>query len=143
VEGGSLERGKVKTRADKSRQVEVLISTLLRVGVIASLLVVVGGMILSFVHHPDYLSSNVELARLTRPGAAFPHSPGSVLAELKQFRGRAVVVLGLLLLIATPVMRVAVSVMAFVYERDRIFVVITSIVLTLLLLSFALGKATG
>jgi uncharacterized membrane protein len=50
---------------------------------------------------------------------------------------------GLLLLIATPVLRVAVSVLAFVYQRDRTFVIITSVVLTLLLASFVLGKAGG
>ena len=52
-------------------------------------------------------------------------------------------VAGLLLLIATPVLRVAVSIFAFVYEKDKVFVIITSIVLGLLLLSFILGKATS
>jgi uncharacterized membrane protein len=127
----------------KARQVEILISTLLRVGVITSLTIVAAGTMLSFLHHPDYLSSRDELARLTKPGAAFPHSAGEVISELRQLRGRAVVTLGLLLLIATPVMRVAVSVLAFIYERDRAFVIITATVLALLLLSFALGKATG
>jgi uncharacterized membrane protein len=50
---------------------------------------------------------------------------------------------GLLLLIATPVMRVAFSVLVFVYQHDRVFVVITSIVLTLLLVSFVLGRGGG
>ena len=40
-------------------------------------------------------------------------------------------------------MRVAVSVFAFVYERDRKFVLITAVVLALLLLSFMLGRAEG
>jgi uncharacterized protein len=46
-----------------------------------------------------------------------------------------VITLGLLLLIATPVVRVAVSVIAFVVECDRKFVVITLVVLLLLLFS--------
>jgi uncharacterized membrane protein len=50
---------------------------------------------------------------------------------------------GLLLLIATPVLRVAVSILAFVYQRDRAFVAITSIVLALLLTSFVLGRGGG
>jgi uncharacterized membrane protein len=50
---------------------------------------------------------------------------------------------GLLLLLATPVLRVAVSILAFIYEKDGIFVMITSIVLALLLLSFVLGRVTG
>jgi uncharacterized membrane protein len=52
-------------------------------------------------------------------------------------------VLGLLLLIATPVMRVAVSVLIFVHQRDWTFVVITSVVLVLLVLSFVLGRVEG
>ena len=46
---------------------------------------------------------------------------------------RCVIQLGLLLLIATPVARVAFSVFAFAKQRDWTFVVITLIVLGLLL----------
>ena len=56
-------------------------------------------------------------------------------------RAAAVIVAGLVLLIATPVIRVAVSLVAFTRERDRTFVAITATVLFLLLLSFLLGKA--
>ena len=125
------------------RRVELLISTLLRVGVVGSLAVVILGTVVSFVHHPDYLTSHRALARLTRPGAAFPRTAADVVADVRQFRGQGIVVVGLMLLIATPVVRVAVSVLAFVYQRDRAFVVITAVVLGLLLLSFILGKAEG
>lgn len=46
---------------------------------------------------------------------------------------------GLLLLIATPVIRVAASVVAYAFERDRLYVAITAAVLLLLFASFALG----
>ena len=52
-------------------------------------------------------------------------------------RGRAIIQLGLLLLIATPVARVAFSLVAFLRERDRAYVLITSFVLALLLVSLA------
>jgi uncharacterized membrane protein len=52
----------------------------------------------------------------------------------------AVVQLGLLLLIATPVARVAFTLVAFVLQRDRTYVLITSIVLALLLYGLLLGK---
>jgi uncharacterized membrane protein len=48
--------------------------------------------------------------------------------------------LGLLVLIATPITRVAFSVFAFFYERDWKYVVFTLIVLGLLLYSL-LGRA--
>lgn len=125
------------------RKTELLISALLRVGVLASLTVIVAGTVVSFVRHPDYVSSPAELQRLTAPGAAFPRTVGEVVDGLAQFRGRAIVVAGLLLLIATPVARVGVSTLAFLYQGDRAFVLITAVVFALLLLSFFLGRAGG
>ncbi len=52
---------------------------------------------------------------------------------------RAVIQFGLLLLIATPVARVAFSIAAFALERDRTYTVITTIVLGILLYSL-IGK---
>src|SRR5439155_24583699 len=122
-------------------RVTLLIGAIRRVGVMTSLSVGVFGTVISFLHHPDYTSVPAELARLTSPGAAFPQTLREVWQGVRQGRGQSVVVVGLLLLIATPVIRVAVSVFAFVYQRDRVFVAITSLVLALLLLSFVLGKA--
>jgi len=51
--------------------------------------------------------------------------------------------LGLLLLIATPIARVAFSVVAFLVERDRVYVLITIIVLALLVLSLLIGGSEG
>lgn len=129
--------------AEKSRQVEIVISDLLRVGVIASLAIVVIGTVVSFVHHPDYFSSRTDLHDLTAHTALFPHTLGEVVKSLRHGEGRGIVILGLILLVATPVLRVAVSILGFVYERDLIFVLITSTVLMLLLLSFVLGRVEG
>jgi len=125
------------------RQVELLISRLLRIGVLVSLCIIILGMILSFSHHLGYRESADELKHLTSDDAEFPHTLPQVWQGLRHVQGRAVVTLGLLVLIATPVMRVAVSIFAFLYERDRRFVVITSLVLAMLLLSFLLGKVEG
>ena len=128
---------------EKVRKVELAISSLLRVGVLTSLLVVLGGTVVTFAHHPRYLRSHHDLGQLTTPGAEFPHTLGSLVRGLEHAQGRAVVMAGLLLLIATPVLRVAFSILAFVYQRDRTFVVITTIVLALLLASFVLGRGGG
>ena len=50
--------------------------------------------------------------------------------------------LGLVLLIATPVARVAFSVVAYALQRDRAYVAITLIVLAVLLFSL-LGRMNG
>jgi uncharacterized membrane protein len=131
------------TPQEKSRQVELLISNLLRIGVGTSLAIVVIGTIVSFAHHPDYLSSKAELQRLIAHDAVFPVSISNSVTAISHGEGRGIVIAGLLLLVATPVMRVAVSIVAFVYEKDWAFVVITATVLTLLLLSFVLGGGQG
>jgi uncharacterized membrane protein len=140
---GTAPRAGLEVRDPRVGQVEVLISRLLRVGVLISLSVVVAGTVISFVRHPDYTSVPAELQRLTSPGAAFPRSLGQVWQGASGGRGQAIVVVGLLLLIATPVARVAVSIGAFAFERDRTFATITTVVLLLLLLSFRLGTHTG
>jgi uncharacterized membrane protein len=128
--------------ADLVRKVELLISHLLRIGVVSSLTVVVIGLIVCFVHHPDYLRSD-QMQQAISPAHATWHSLRGLFDGLLHLRGEAIIMTGLLLLIATPVMRVAVSIVAFIVERDSIFVAVTSFVLLMLILSFALGKAGG
>jgi uncharacterized membrane protein len=62
-----------------------------------------------------------------------------ILADATAFRGRGIIQLGLLLLIATPVARVAFSVVAFALERERLYVIVTLAVLAVLLFSLAGG----
>jgi len=54
---------------------------------------------------------------------------------------KAIVQLGLVLLIATPVVRVAFMLIAFVVQRDRVYVAISGLVLALLLYGLLLGRA--
>ncbi len=115
---------------------------MLRAGVTASLILIVAGTVVSFIHHPDYLRSLPALHRLTRPGSA-PHSIPEVAAGLAAGRGQAIVALGLLVLLATPVIRVALSLVLFLRDRDRTFATLTLVVLVLLFISLALGKAGG
>lgn len=75
---------------------------------------------------------------------SFPQTFSQVWAGLLVLHPQAIIALGLLLLIATPVLRVAVSIVAFALERDRRFVVITALVLAILLLSnVLLGNIVG
>jgi len=75
---------------------------------------------------------------------SFPHSFDQIWAGLLALHPQAIIALGLMLLIATPVLRVAVSIVAFALERDARFVVITALVLVILLLSnVLLGDIVG
>jgi uncharacterized membrane protein len=125
--------------SDHVRRVELLISNLLRVGVAASILLVMAGTVVTFIGHPDYLKSRHVLPALVRPQAPFPHSVVGVIAGLRRFDGQSIVALGLLVLIATPIMRVLVSIVAFLREHDRLYTLITLVVFCLLILSMVLG----
>lgn len=126
--------------------IEEIISWILRVGVLASALLIACGVVLLFVTgQTGYAGSFSSLAGLVQYNqnrlAAFPTTPGDVLAGLAQFKPYAFIALGLLLLIATPVIRVAASVVIFALERDYAYILITLIVLIILIVSFLLGKA--
>ena len=58
-----------------------------------------------------------------------------IIRDTVALRGRGIIQLGLLLLIATPVARVAFSIFGFAEERDRMYVVFTLIVFSILLYS--------
>jgi uncharacterized membrane protein len=118
------------------------ISWLLRGGVLLSLAFLVIGTVITFVHHPDYLNTAVSTHVLKNPAeGVVPNHIVVIYDMIKQGKGQGYVALGLLILIATPVLRVALSVVTFWLEKDRAFVLITAGVLSLLILSLVLGKA--
>jgi uncharacterized membrane protein len=117
------------------------IAATLRSGVVASVALIVVGLTLSFIHHPAYMRDPAELTRLVTPGAAFPKTLHELADGLGHGEGRAITVLGLLALIATPIMRVAISVLTFIEQKDKRFALITATVFALLILSLVLGHA--
>ena len=89
--------------SDEPRWVDRLIAYVLRGGVTISVIVVLAGLIITFVHHREYFRSRPALGALTNPGASYPSTIGSVVEGVREGHGQAIVTLGLLLLIATPV----------------------------------------
>lgn len=133
----SLEAGAAEAPALPTT--ELLISNLLRVGVASSLALVVLGTLVMFTKHPDWVTSQEELRQLTLEPQV-PRRFADVLEGLGEVRGRALTMVGLLLLMALPVARVALSLVLFAQRKDRAYVAITAIVLALLVVSFALGR---
>ena len=121
------------TRADwTDRRVETIVGNLLRAGVILSATVVLVGGIVFLTRHAfepaNYRVFQGEPSELR-------HFRG-ILRGVAALRGRAIIQLGLLLLIATPIARVAFSMFGFAEERDRLYVAVTGAVLAVLLYSF-------
>ena len=119
--------------------VDVAISMLLRIGVFLSVAVIAIGIVITFAHHPEYMSSHTSLGQLTATSGQYPNHLIGVIEGVREGKGQAIVMAGLLLLIATPIARVALSIVAFIIERDRLYTMITAAVLLILLIGFVVG----
>jgi uncharacterized membrane protein len=116
-------------------RLERIIGTLLQVGVALSGALVVAGGVIYLIRHgsepPRYGTFAGEPSDL--------RTLSGIVAYAFSMRGRGIIQLGLLFLIATPVARVAFSAVAFALERDWLYVAVTSLVLAVLLFSLAGG----
>ena len=127
-------------------RMELVISNVLRVGVILSATVIVVGILALALEHntgyapvlPHHLKDILTFHQPSGPGF-FPTSLAPVLKEGLAGKPYAIIELGMLLLILTPIVRVALSVFFFLAERDSLYVGITLIVLAVLAFSLFSG----
>jgi uncharacterized membrane protein len=117
--------------------VEQFVGRLLQLGVLIAAVVVLAGGALLLAQHGSSLAAFSTFRG--EPDAL--RSIGGIVHGVVSFRSEAIVQLGLLLLIVTPVARVAFTLVAFILQRDRTYVLITTLVLALLLYGLILGKA--
>jgi uncharacterized membrane protein len=119
------------------QKMDEIMGSLLRTGVVlAAAIVLLGGVL--------YLTRHAVPATNYRIFAGEPvefRTISGIFHEALAFRGRGLIQLGLLILIATPVARVAFSFFAFLYERDWTYVFVTVLVLGLLIYSLFGGHA--
>lgn len=118
---------------DKS--IEAIISRVLLAGVLISGAVVLGGGIYYVARH----ASEVVDYSTFRGEPAIDRLIPKIVTSAISLRARSIIQFGILLLIATPILRVAVALVGFALERDRAYVIITAIVLAILLYSLVSG----
>ena len=111
--------------------IETLIGYLLRLGVIVSGLFCLAGGI---VYLSKFGSQQPDFAVFDGVEERFT-SPAAILRHILDPSGRGLIQLGILVLIATPVARVALSFALFALRRDYIYLVITLAVLAVLIQS--------
>jgi uncharacterized membrane protein len=126
-------------RENAEKRMDEIMGRLLRAGVILAAMFVIAGGTIYLVRHPtpipNYHVFQGEPGELrTIPG---------ILGEALALRGPGLIQFGLLLLIATPIARVAFSVVAFLYQRDWMYVAVTLVVLGLLVYSLLGGGGGG
>lgn len=108
-----------------------MIGIVLRTGVLtAALVVAVSGTFYLVRHH----SERTQYAHFTRESDDLRTISGIVRSAV-HLHSEAMIQFGLLLLIATPIARVALAAAGFYFERDRLYVAVSLIVLAILLFS--------
>lgn len=115
-----------KEPQEKTERMELFLSYILLIGVSASAFFILLGIILVHIH-PQ------------------PHYPGfiGVFKEGIRWNGYSLLVIGFLLLLATPILRVISSFVLFLIEEDWTYAIITFIVLLILAGSIFLGALKG
>ena len=110
-------------------RMRLLVSWVLLAGVSLAASLIAAGLLGSFA--VGWRGSLIGLPHADVPIGSF----GDLGPGLAAVRPQAIAQLGLVTLVATPIVRVLTSLIAFALERDRLYVVLTGIVLAILLVS--------
>lgn len=119
------------------KDIQVILGTLLRAGVIISMTIVLIGGVIFLIHNKgvitDYKVFKPELAKFSSIAAIFK--------GLLTFHGDAIVQFGILMLIFTPVARIVFAIFSFLIEKDYLYVLIGLIILAIITISLNGGLA--
>jgi len=113
------------------RRVETIVGNLLRIGVLLSAAIILAGGLVFLVRHGTEPANY----RIFRGEPSDLRHVRGIVRTAAALRGRGIIQLGLLLLIATPIARVAFSLFGFAEENDRMYMAFTAIVLVILVYS--------
>lgn len=109
-------------------RVEQLVGNLLRVGVLVAAVVALAGGIAYLAQH----GASIADYRTFRGEPPMLRTLGGILAGAVALDSHAIIQLAILLLIATPIARVLLTLVAFAVRKDWMYVVISAVVLGLL-----------
>ena len=120
----------------KDKDMQVIIGWILRAGVVISMaFVFIGGIFFIYRHGhsiPDYSKF--------KGIPQFITSFDGIINGILHLKGQAIIQFGIVLLIATPVIRVAFSAVGFLMEKDYLYTAITFVVLLIILASMFGGR---
>ncbi len=117
-------------------RMEIVMGRLLRTGVMLSAAVVIAGGALYIFQQHNQLADFRHFH-----GAPFAvRNLAAFLPELAHGNGAAVIELGLVMLILTPIARVAFALVAFLLERDKLYTAVSLFILVVLLYGLLFGR---
>jgi len=121
----------------KEKDIQVLLGTLLRAGVIISMSIVLVGGVIFLIHNngaiTDYKVFTPELSKFS--------SITEIFGGLLTMQGDAIVQFGVLMLIFTPIARIIFAIFSFSLEKDYLYVLIGFIILAIIAISLSGGIA--
>lgn len=121
----------------KDKDMQLLLGQVLRAGTIISISIVfIGGVV--FLYRHGFSIANY---RVFNGVPDFVQHPSGIEYGILNFKGQAIIQFGIILLIATPIVRVLFSAIGFVLEKDYMYVVISLLVLSIIFLSMMSGHA--
>lgn len=104
------------------------IALVLKIGINCSMTIIMTGLILLFLTGQSGYSLNT-----------YPQSLIDIAGGVYSLKPFAIITLGLLVLILTPVIRIVTAMIEFIREKDYLYVIITISVLIILMISFIIG----
>lgn len=123
---------------NKSKNLALVIGNIMRWGVVISLSVTfIGGVVYLSDHPGEKVSYKVFTEQDHSVAEIFMGTWRGIL----DFKGEALIMMGILLLFSTPVIRVLFSLLGFIIEKDKLYIVITLIVLAIIFVSISGGLA--
>jgi uncharacterized membrane protein len=126
-DGSERRRRPVWSDTDMDR----IIGNLLRTGLAGAAALVLVGAVIYFARH----GGETAAYHIFQGEPAEYRQIRGIFGQLERFRGRGFILAGLLVLMATPVARVAFSLIAFLRRKDVVYSLVTGLVLAILLFS--------
>ncbi|GAC1306663.1 MAG: DUF1634 domain-containing protein [Mucilaginibacter sp.] len=121
----------------KDTDMQLLLGRVLRAGTVTSVCIVFFGGVIYLHGYGHFLASY----KVFNGTPSFLHQTGSLFEGVLALRGQAIIQIGILLLIATPILRVIFSAIGFVLEKDYLYVGISLLVLLIIFTSMLGGHA--
>ena len=116
---------------------QAVLGWVLRIGVFVSMIVVFIGGVIYIYRHGHSIADYHDFKGVPQ----FVHTIPGIIHGIATLRGRAIIQAGIMLLIATPVIRIIFSAFGFILERDWLYLSITLIVLAIIIAGIFTGSA--
>lgn len=117
------------------KDMQILVGNILRIGVLLAMIVVIAGLAL-FIYANG--SNKAQYGTFVEGGHA---GMAALWSGIKAGNANAIIELGVILLIATPIARILFALIGFWLEKDRLYMIISLIILCVMAVSIFTGAA--